>query len=91
MKLRILVLGLILGPSLHSQAADIKEGKALVDKNCYNCHGTEIYTRKDRKVKSPDGLNKQVRRCELALGLNWFDEQLGSASAYLNEDFYHFK
>ncbi len=91
MKLHIPVLGLMLGLSFHSQAADIKEGKALVDKNCQNCHGTEVYARKDRKVKSLKGLKKQVRRCELALGLSWFDKQIDNASAHLNEGFYHFK
>ena len=74
-----------------SSAADAVHGGELVDKNCYSCHGNEIYTRQDRRVQSLDGLHKQVRRCELALGLRWFDSDIEDASLYLNENFYKFK
>jgi mono/diheme cytochrome c family protein len=67
------------------------EGKDLVDQNCYSCHGNEVYTRPDHKVQSLPGLRKQVQRCELALGLRWFDEQIDSSTAYLNRSFYKFK
>ena len=73
------------------QAGDPHEGKILVDKNCYSCHGNELYTRSDRKVTSLAGLKTQVRRCELALGLRWFDDQIDNAAAYLNDQFYKFK
>jgi mono/diheme cytochrome c family protein len=72
-------------------AADLSEGKSLVTENCYSCHGDELYTRADRKVQSLPGLHKQVKRCELALGLRWFDDQVDNAAAYLNDRFYHFK
>ncbi|MCG8426141.1 MAG: cytochrome c [Chromatiales bacterium] len=72
-------------------AADAEEGKRLVDENCYACHGTEIYTRADRRVTTRPGLTKQVQRCELALGLQWFDEDVENAAHYLNLEFYHFK
>ncbi|MES9961460.1 MAG: cytochrome c [Sedimenticola sp.] len=73
------------------QAADSAEGKSLVNENCYGCHGNDIYTRSDRRVQSRPGLSTQVRRCELALGLQWFDEDVESAAEYLNSQFYHFK
>ncbi len=72
-------------------AANPHEGKVLTDKNCYQCHGTEVYTRKDRKVTSRPGLTKQVQRCEQALGLTWFDDQIENVAEYLNRDFYKFK
>ena len=43
-----------------AQAGDAKLGKALVEANCTRCHGSEVYTRPDHKVKSFDGLVKQV-------------------------------
>ena len=76
-----------------AQAADfdLKSGKALVDQNCYECHKNEVYTRPDRRVTSRKALSTQVQRCELALGLKWFDEDIENAAAYLNQQFYHFK
>ena len=71
--------------------ADVHAGKKLTDANCYQCHGTEIYTRADRKVKNLPGLRKQVQFCDQALGLTWFDEQVNDVSAYLNQEFYKFK
>jgi len=72
-------------------AGDAQAGKELVDENCISCHGDEIYTRSDRKVDSLDALKKQVQRCEQALGLTWFDDQIGDATAHLNADYYKFK
>jgi len=82
---------MLLALSTTSQGADVHAGKALTDKNCYQCHGTEVYTRKDRKVTTRPGLTKQVQRCEQALGLTWFDDQIGNVADYLNQEFYKFK
>ncbi len=72
-------------------AADPVAGKALTDQNCTHCHGTEVYTRADRKVQSLDALHRQVQRCELALGLKWFDEEIANVSSYLNQEYYRLK
>lgn len=85
----LLALPLLIGGSL--QAADTEEAKTLVDQHCYQCHGTELYTRTDRKVKSLEGLHRQVQRCELALGLKWFDEEIAGVANYLNTEYYKFK
>ena len=74
-----------------SAAADIEEGKTLVQANCHSCHGQEIYTREDRKVQTLPGLRKQVQRCEQARGLSWLDDQVDSVTNYLNDSFYRFK
>jgi cytochrome c peroxidase len=74
-----------------SVAAEQEKGSALYQQHCVSCHGSEIYTREDRKVNSLPGLQRQVQRCETALGLRWFDEDIGDVAAYLNESFYHFK
>jgi hypothetical protein len=50
-----------------------------------------MYTRKNRKVSTLAGLQKQVRRCELSLGLQWFDDDVAAVIEYLNTSFYHYK
>lgn len=67
------------------------DAQDLYDQHCVGCHGTEVYTRDDRKVKSLPALGRQVQRCETALGLRWFDEDISEMTALLNERFYHFK
>lgn len=83
-----LVLAAGAGPAL---AADIANGKQLQQENCRSCHDDGMYTRENRKVTTPDGLMKQVRRCESTLGLQWFDEDINDVAAYLNESFYKFR
>ena len=75
----------------HAEEIDIDAGKALTDENCTACHGTEVYTREDRRVTSRPKLSSQVRQCELQLGLQWFDEDVENTAEYLNKAFYHFK
>ncbi len=91
MKARLITLTLLLATGSGAHAADTAAGQELVHENCHSCHGHEVYTRADRKVTTQTGLRKQVQRCELALGLRWFDQQIDDASAYLNEKYYKFK
>ncbi len=72
-------------------AADTAQGKKLIDENCYTCHGNDVYTRENRMIQNRPGLTKQVQRCELAQGLQWFDEDVENVAEYLNQQFYHFK
>jgi hypothetical protein len=72
------------------QAADPQQGKNLVEKDCTRCHGSEVYTRQERRVTSLPGLQKQVRRCEQMLGLTWFDEDIENTVTYLNQRYYKF-
>jgi len=91
MKARFALLPLMFAVAANAQAVDTAAGKQLVDQNCQSCHGSEVYTRPDRKVTTQTGLRKQVKRCELALGLRWFDEQIDNAAAHLNETYYQLK
>ena len=87
-----LLAAAILASTAHlAVAADAAHGKALQQENCMSCHDNAIYTRQDRKVTTLAGLDKQVRRCELSLGLQWFDEDVADVVAYLNNSFYKFK
>ena len=88
----LLPLMLSIGFSTVSAADfDVDAGKELVQENCINCHGSELYTRKIRLVKSRSNLTTQVQRCELALDLNWFDKDVENTAEFLNQEFYHFK
>ena len=58
---------------------------------CNQCHGTEVYTRKDRKVKTLPALEAQVRRCDSNLNTNWFDDEIIDVTAHLNKQYYKFK
>lgn len=83
-----LLLCLLLGLGGARAAEGPADPEALHEQYCMQCHGTDIYTRADRKVTSYDGLGRQVRRCETALGLRWFDEEIDAMTRYLNRNFY---
>ena len=70
-------------------AAD--NGAALYQENCTSCHDDSVYKRQDRRVTSMAGLKKQVQRCELSLGLKWFEEDVDDVVSYLNSTYYKFK
>jgi mono/diheme cytochrome c family protein len=100
--LRTLVLALCAIWPLSSHAdpfagADPDKGKALADKSCVACHDaqfgdpTRIYTRPERRVKSPDQLLKQVTTCSKAAGTNWSKAEIANVAAYLNRAFYKFQ
>ena len=88
--LRTLVLTSFVMGSGPIRAFDTAAGKQLVDESCTSCHGTEVYTREDRKVTTRPGLTKQVRTCTQIVGVTWFDDDIDNAAEYLNENFYHF-
>lgn len=71
-------------------AAPSERAESLHEANCLSCHGSEIYTREGRLITSIDALERQVQRCETALGLRWFDEEIKDVAAYLNDRFYRF-
>lgn len=90
------VLASVLFISTASQAApfakgDPKAGKALHDKTCLSCHDSKMYTRAQRKVKTPAQLAGRVSGCNANTGAGWFPEDELNVSAYLNQQFYKFK
>lgn len=77
---------------------DAKAGKALHDKSCVNCHvgmfggdGSGIYTRADRKVRTPQQLAGRIAGCNANTGAGWFPEDEAHVAAYLNQQYYKFK
>jgi mono/diheme cytochrome c family protein len=83
----LLVVMLLAQPAL----ADSANGKKLHNEECVRCHGSEIYTRKNRKVQSLGGLDHQVGVCISVVGVTWFDEEKQDVVDYLNQNFYKFK
>ena len=81
------LLALILPILASAEDTDIDE---LYQFNCTSCHGAEVYTRSDRKVTSPEALERQVRRCESTLSLKWFDDDIVAMAHYLNTHYYKF-
>lgn len=74
-----------------AQTALSTDPQSLIDKSCVRCHGSEVYTRADRKVKTLEGLRQQIRRCSQMLGVSWFDEEIDAVAAHLNQLYYRFQ
>lgn len=68
-----------------------EEGKELHEESCLRCHGSEKYTRDDRKVQDHFGLRSQVSACASNLGTGWFPDEEKSVVDYLNDTHYKFK
>lgn len=102
MKLITLLLSLLLVsmPALANPfpKGDAKIGKTLHDKSCLSCHvsmvggdGSAIYSRLERKAKTPQQLQARIRNCNANVGANWIPEEENHVAAYLNNAYYHFK
>jgi len=87
----ILAATCLLAAGLQPASVAAETGAQLHDANCTSCHDERVYTREDHRVTSLDGLKKQVQRCELSLGLKWFDEDITAVTNYLNTTYYKFK
>ncbi|NNJ94441.1 MAG: cytochrome c [Halobacteria archaeon] len=89
-RLQIVLFTLLFVPAALATAADTAHGMTLAQQHCTACHDNGVYTRENRRITTLDGLRTQVRRCELSLGLKWFDEDIDDVTVYLNESFYKF-
>jgi mono/diheme cytochrome c family protein len=87
---RLILIGIMVATS-PAVVADAVRGKTLHDEQCMKCHGTEVYTRSDRFIKDREALAKQVQRCQLSAGAQWFDDDVNDVVDYLNTTFYKFQ
>ncbi|WP_058557051.1 hypothetical protein [Thiohalocapsa sp. ML1] len=71
-------------------AAEAADPHALVEQNCTSCHGSEVYTRPDRKIDSLSGLKTQVEACNTNLNTGMFPEEVNAVANLLNEEYYKF-
>jgi mono/diheme cytochrome c family protein len=63
---------------------------AELHKICLDCHGTELYARPDRKVKSKDALRKELMRWGDYYNPALTEQDIDDLYANLNRDFYKF-
>jgi mono/diheme cytochrome c family protein len=93
-KLTLGLTGLLISTTVSTTAmaaGNIANGKKLfTNSKCNQCHGTEVFTRKDRKVTDLAKLEAQVRRCDSNLNTNWFDDEIIDVTAHLNKQYYKF-
>lgn len=89
MKFLILWSTLIVA-SLSTSIATAEDGETIYKQGCTGCHDTSVFTRKNRKINSLEGLKKQVRRCSYAIETKWFDDEVDAVASYLNKNFYKF-
>ena len=93
-KATLLLISLTLGAG-SAQAAllpgDAAKGKALHDKQCVACHDNSVYTRANRRIKSPEALIGQVNNCVHQVGLKLDRDQVNDLVKHLDESFYKFK
>jgi mono/diheme cytochrome c family protein len=80
----ILIAGITASPTYAN------DGKKIYNQNCTGCHGTEVFTRPNRRVKNLDDLKNRVRQCSYAIEAKWFDSDINAVTEYLNSEFYKF-
>lgn len=65
-------------------------GEVYTDANCETCHGSDIYTRPNRRVHSYSRLEAQVEMCNTMLDVGWFPDEVSAVATYLNQKYYKF-
>jgi mono/diheme cytochrome c family protein len=87
----ILCSGLLLVQTAVAAPDPANGQKLFAASQCLNCHGTDAFTKPDRKVNNIAALESQVRRCDANLDTNWFDDEIKDVVAYLNQTYYKFQ
>lgn len=70
---------------------DGADGKRVHDADCTGCHDTAVYTRKDRLVRSLDGLKQQLEGCSHMAKKEFSPAETQNILKYLNDRFYQFQ
>lgn len=82
---------MLLASSAYADGNATKGKKIYAASECVRCHqSNEMFTRKDRKVKTLPALNSQVRKCDSQLSTNLFHDEIEDVVAYLNQAHYKF-
>lgn len=72
--------------------ADMQEAKEMFDgAKCMDCHTLEHFKHREEKVNNYKKLSRSVQACAINSGAEWFDEDTGMVTEYLNEKHYHYK
>jgi mono/diheme cytochrome c family protein len=85
-------LSILLMPSAYAASlpGDSAEGQRLFAAHCTECHQTDVFTRKDRKIQSLDALKEQLVACSHAAKVEFSASEMQDLLKYLNDQFYHF-
>ena len=87
----ILFMALLSTSSFAGNDPVLAHGEKLHTDKCTSCHGTEVYTREERRVNSREALASQVNNCmKGAAKANWTASETSSVVEYLNTKFYKF-
>lgn len=62
----------------------------LINQQCMSCHGNEIYSSPNRKVKNLAQLEKQLGRCNHVIGQKMDMDTITQLMNYLNRKYYKF-
>lgn len=85
----LLGLATLIGSFSASAATDI-DAHTLLQQNCTSCHGSEVYTRPDRKIRSLSALKTQVETCNTNLDKGMFPQEVDAVANLLNQEYYKF-
>jgi mono/diheme cytochrome c family protein len=69
-------------------AGDPAKGEQL-HRACLGCHGTELYSPPQARVKSLTALKKEVVKWNDRMNPKFTKKEIDDLVAYLNRDFYH--
>lgn len=91
----IMIAGLVLLTASTAYAGKqdpvMAKGESLHADKCTSCHGTEVYTREDRRINSLASLEGQVKHCmKAAAKADWTASETDSVVEYLNTKYYKF-
>jgi mono/diheme cytochrome c family protein len=90
-KITMTLCGLLCAGAVYAEGNVTKGKKIYSASECVHCHqSNEMFTRKDRKVKTLSALDSQVRKCDAQLSTNLFDDEIKDVVAYLNQAHYKF-
>lgn len=85
-----LFAGVLIFFAAGTSTAEAFDAAQYHDDNCMRCHGTEVYTRENRRIRSFTALESQVARCDAMLETKLFPEDLAQLVEHLNTNFYKF-
>lgn len=89
--IRLLVPGLLaLALAGCTPARRGAEHGAELHAQCLDCHGTAIYLKPDRKIRTLEGLHRETRRWADYYDPAFSEQEVDDLVAYLNRDFYRF-
>jgi len=88
-KFILLVTSLLFTTSL---SADMQEAETLIAQaKCMECHNTEDFKHRPKKVNNFKKLHTSVKSCVYNTKTGWFDDEVMGVTRYLNEKHYHYE